>query len=379
MNILYIFHHIILPYKGGVERVTSLLSDEFRIRGHNVCYLAINASDEKELIDPAESHCRQYFLDIDSRDTALPLKHYREILDNEGIDVVISQQPILEALMLLRHTPPAIKRISCFHLQPFAYIGWERRVKKTLYPKTMKSRVFRIASILFPLLYRRQIIARGRKTFYGMADVSDRVVVLSEKFIQRVVRYTPDIDHTRLAWINNPNTFNLPENIGDKGQKYNKKENILLYVGRFEPPQKNMFGFIDFWRDFSKLKPEWKAYVLGDGEDRPLLEKYASKQHLKNLIFMGHCKDVASYYHRASFVCLTSHSEGWGMVLTEGMAYGCIPVCFGSYEAASDIIDDDQNGIIATPFNTMEMASRVSNLIDSPRKMSLMSEKPNKK
>ena len=75
-------------------------------------------------------------------------------------------------------------------------------------------------------------------------------------------------------------------------------------------------------------------------------------------------RNVSEYYRRARFVCMTSIFEGWGMVLTEGMAYGCIPCVYGSYGAAFDIVDDGENGIISAPFNSHEMAGRIQGVID---------------
>lgn len=61
------------------------------------------------------------------------------------------------------------------------------------------------------------------------------------------------------------------------------------------------------------------------------------------------------------------------MVLTEGMSCGCVPCVYGSYGAAFDIVDDDDNGIISTPFQPKEMAKRIQQLIDDDVKRQKMS------
>ncbi|WP_373730662.1 glycosyltransferase, partial [Bacteroides heparinolyticus] len=38
----------------------------------------------------------------------------------------------------------------------------------------------------------------------------------------------------------------------------------------------------------------------------------------------------------ASILCLTSDFEGWGMVLTEAMTFGAIPVVFESFASVKD-------------------------------------------
>ena len=44
------------------------------------------------------------------------------------------------------------------------------------------------------------------------------------------------------------------------------------------------------------------------------------------------------YYKKASFICLTSNFEGWGMSLVEGMSYGCVPIVLNSFQATDAFI-----------------------------------------
>lgn len=60
---------------------------------------------------------------------------------------------------------------------------------------------------------------------------------------------------------------------------------------------------------------------------------------MERVVFTG-WQDPESFYRDASILCLTSDFEGWGMVLTEAMTFGAVPVAFNSYAAITDIIDD---------------------------------------
>ena len=73
------------------------------------------------------------------------------------------------------------------------------------------------------------------------------------------------------------------------------------------------------------------------------MQQKVKSYNLKNVFFEGRQSDVAQYYKKASFICLTSNFEGWGMVLTEGMQYGCIPMTFNNYGAAYEIGGASQN------------------------------------
>ena len=111
--------------------------------------------------------------------------------------------------------------------------------------------------------------------------------------------------------------------------------------------------------------PDWKALIIGDGCDRKYLENYAREKNVTNLEFTGYVSNVSDLYAQARIVCTTSILEGWGMTLTEGMSYGCIPCADGSYGSVYDIIDDGINGMITTPFSPGNMAERIQEVIDN--------------
>lgn len=365
MNILYLFQYIIDPSNGGVERVTQLIGDGLRKRKHNVYYLAVREqlSSRQETFDSKY----QYIITGYSKDKIKYLEEYKKLLGKLQIDAVISQQATPEATYLLENTPDKIIRISCYHMQPFAYLGRERQIKKLSYPEGFKKNLIKYLTILCPIPFHRHVLRLEKNEFYDMVRTSDKVVLLSSNFYERIQRYSPDIPMNKLSAINNPNTFEPLED-----NDLSKKEKVVLYVGRLADPQKNIKGFIDTWLHFHKSNPEWKAYIVGDGEKRSMYEEYAKNKGAENISFEGKQIDVDSYYARATFICLTSIFEGWGMVLTEGMSRGCIPVCFNTYESAKDIIDNNINGIIAKPLDAHDMAYRMSKLVKSPDSLKQM-------
>ena len=77
---------------------------------------------------------------------------------------------------------------------------------------------------------------------------------------------------------------------------------------------------------------------------------------------MGNVKDVASFYAKSKCLCMTSVYEGWGMVLTEALSYGCIPVVYETYEAVHDIIENEETGYIIPPFKTKKMVKVLSQI-----------------
>ena len=53
------------------------------------------------------------------------------------------------------------------------------------------------------------------------------------------------------------------------------------------------------------------------------------------------------------------------MVLGEAMSYRCVPVVYGSFLAAHDIIEDGQNGFIICPFDRSAFVRKLMDLMDN--------------
>ena len=63
-------------------------------------------------------------------------------------------------------------------------------------------------------------------------------------------------------------------------------------------------------------------------------------------------------------MCMTSIYEGTPMVIIEAMQCGCIPMVYGTYAAAHDMIDDGVDGFVVPPFNEGLYAEKLSQLMD---------------
>ncbi len=73
-------------------------------------------------------------------------------------------------------------------------------------------------------------------------------------------------------------------------------------------------------------------------------------QGIPNIRFVGY-QDPLPYQLESSISCMTSLYEGWGMVLTEAMQCGAVPIAFNSFASVTDVIDHGRNGILVKPFS----------------------------
>lgn len=363
MNIAFLFYCPIVPHIGGVQRVTDVLAKEFERRGHNVIFICTE-SQNRDDVYPYYS-AKQIYLDSNKNDEEFTAD-YCKILQTNDINVVISQEARSDSLLLLENTPICVKRISVVHINPYAIIGNERRIKRAIRSRRLVTNLAKYLVMLFPHIARQYYRLKENKFYRRILGVSDKLVFLSPSFVELLKENIPNISNRKLVTIGNPNTFVPKHEVGTK-------ENLIICVARLSEAPKNVRDFILVWQQLYKYNPMWKAVIVGDGPDRGMLESFAKKKGVRNLSFVGRVENVGNYYQRAKFVCMTSIYEGWGMVLTEGMSYGCVPCVYGSYGAAFDIVDDGVNGIISTPFRPKEMADRIQTLINDESRLVQMS------
>jgi len=363
MNIAFLFYCPIVPHIGGVQRVTDVLTKEFVKRGHNVIFIC---TESRNMDDAYQNYsATQIYLDSNKNEEEF-IADYCKILHTNDIDVVISQEAQKESLLLLANTPICVKRISVVHINPYAIIGNERRIKRAIRSRRLVTNLAKYLVMLFPHIARQYYRLKENKFYRRILGVSDKLVLLSPSFVELLKENIPNISNRKLVTIGNPNTFVPKHEVGTK-------ENLIICVARLSEAPKNVRDFILVWQQLYKYNPMWKAVIVGDGPDRGLLESFAKKKGVRNLSFVGRVENVGNYYQRAKFVCMTSIYEGWGMVLTEGMSYGCVPCVYGSYGAAFDIVDDGVNGIISTPFRPKEMADRIQTLINDESRLAQIS------
>jgi len=103
--------------------------------------------------------------------------------------------------------------------------------------------------------------------------------------------------------------------------------------------------------------------VYGDGPLRGELEMLAARLGLSDAVrFHGFRPDALEEFGRASFFLLTSRTEGFPLVLAEGMSRGCIPVSYDIPYGPADIIEDERSGYLIPPGDVPTLARRLVEL-----------------
>lgn len=102
--------------------------------------------------------------------------------------------------------------------------------------------------------------------------------------------------------------------------KFNKNNINLLFVGRLEEESKNIMTQLEL---INKLKEELlniKLYILGDGPDKNIYEKYIKDNNLFEYIeLLGQDTNPYPYIKSCDYILLTSNYEGYPVIFNEAI------------------------------------------------------------
>ncbi len=134
----------------------------------------------------------------------------------------------------------------------------------------------------------------------------------------------------------------------DLHQKYPGFDSIVLMASRLTR-EKNIEMAIDAFAELKpityNLKPKTLLLIVGDGPERPELQKLIVKGQLSNVILEPWTSDMSSYYKTADCFLLTSDYEGYGRTVIEAMAAG-LPVVMTDVGLAGELFVDGLDGVV---------------------------------
>lgn len=346
------------PIIGGIERVSVSIGTKLIEWGIEVVYIASLRSpysDEYTLCAP------QYFLPEPVDYSQKNVLAFTNIVLKEKVDIILNQNShsyLYNKLCYEVKNNVGIPLVSVFHFCPDMRIRSKQNMIDFRF-FTFKENIVNMAYDLatrwpFTLISMRD----QRVLFSNMYKVSDKVVLLSDRFYKDFIRIGGLKNTNKLASINNLLSFPY-----FKGVDFTIKKKQILFVGRFNP-QKNPYRPLYIWEKLQHRLPDWKLIMVGDGPWHSRVVELSRIMKLPNIEFKSFI-DPIEYYKTSSIFCMTSNYEGWSLVLTEAMQYGCIPVAFESYDSIKDIIQEGKNGELVSPFNIDEFADKIYRLIHS--------------
>ncbi len=127
-------------------------------------------------------------------------------------------------------------------------------------------------------------------------------------------------------------SFRFDKRIRDTIRQESNVENkfVIGCVGRLSY-QKNQALLLDIFKKVLEKRKNAKLWLIGDGEDRDMLESKARHMGIEsNVVFWGQKDNISAYLMACDIFVMTSRWEGLGVVLIEAQATG-LPLVIPSH------------------------------------------------
>ena len=166
------------------------------------------------------------------------------------------------------------------------------------------------------------------KCFDSIAVISDVVQqTLAELFgiTENVVKISNSVDSEKMKLLSEEK-IDLPD------------KTLFTTLGRLDY-NKNQILLLKAAKEVKKQRNDFMIYILGDGEDRPKLEKYIKANHLEeNVKILGFIENPYPYIKNSAATVLTSLSEGFSLVLVESVMLNT-PIISTDVGVAKELIE----------------------------------------
>lgn len=182
----------------------------------------------------------------------------------------------------------------------------------------------------------------------GLMGLADKVRAgMDERLVRRFDRFVVLTEEDRQMWGEMPGIRVIPnaaDFIADKYSDCSAKR--VIAVGRLDY-QKSFDRLILVWEKVHQQMPDWRLDIFGQGEWKEMLQNMIDERGLQETVKLNRpTKNIGQEYSESSMIVMSSHYEGFPMVMIEAMACGLPAVSFDFKCGPRDIIKEGENGLV---------------------------------
>ena len=143
----------------------------------------------------------------------------------------------------------------------------------------------------------------------------------------------------------------------------NEKKVILGTIAELHPNKRLVYAINAFEQLVVKF-PSLIFLIIGEGEQRALLEKLIAEKKLENkVILAGYMNNASQYLKAINIFILPSIKEGLPYTIIEA-GYAGLPIIATTVGGIPEIIDDMKSGILIQSKKSQEIESAVSFILE---------------
>lgn len=321
---------------GGAEKVAINLAKEFS--NYYEVHL-ISLFNEKKIEDKIESNYNCYTISkkaVSITKNIFTLSNkLKKYLEKNNIDILFSITAGVNTVAILATRRTKIKTVYCEH-------------------SNLENKTYGKKHIL------RQWIG---------AKKMDRIVTLTKRDRNNFVK------KMRVKENKVQNIPNWYEKTNNENIEYNVNSKKIITAGRLEKVKGHDL-LIQVAKRVNEKHPDWIWDIYGDGSYKNEINENIMKNNLQNFVHLkGNYKNLNEIYNEYSIFVLTSYYEGIPLVLLEAQESKLPIVSFDCPTGPSEIIEDGENGFLISTYDVEQMAIKICELIENPKKRIQFSKK----
>ncbi len=332
-----------LPTKGGGEGYLANFANQLVDRGHEV---HIYASKWESNNDKIHYH-------------TIPSIRFPKFLKDISF-VINSYNSMVEDNYDIVHVVGRALGMNVFNPHCGVEKAW---LKQDL--SSVRCPYFRLLKRIIKFFSIRQnyILWLDRKQYTGKGV--SRIIAISDMIKNDIVKYH-NIDPQKIDVVYNGvdlQRFN-PDNKNKYREIIRKKlsmdeELVILYISN-NFRLKGLFTLIKSLGELGKSGKNFKALIIGRGNEVPYRKLAKRLGCLENLIFLGHVGDIEKYYAASDLYVHPTFYDSCSLVVTEALASG-LPVITTVFDGASGVIDDGRDGfVLKNPKDHKALAEKIN-------------------
>ena len=210
----------------------------------------------------------------------------------------------------------------------------------------------------------------------GLLGLADRFRTWQdERIVRRFDRFVVLTREDAGYWGALPNMKVIPNAALNIPDVQHKSGNLrVIAVGRLDY-QKGFDRLLDAWALLpASLRDAWRLDIFGQGEWEQMVKDKAVELGIVGSARINKPTSlIFEEYAASDFLVMSSHYEGFPMVMIEAMACGLPVVCFDFLCGPRDIIVPEENGLMVKEGDIPALAAAMQRVMEDPMLLDKMS------
>ncbi len=201
---------------------------------------------------------------------------------------------------------------------------------------------------------------------------ADKVVPLSPALVEDVKGF--GVKHPQLEYIQNGVDLSEVEYAREHVEANPKNKFRIGFIGQMIS-RKNIKDLLNVFASLHSKNENVELVLLGDGDERKMLELYSKKLKChKDIHFLGYKDDRLAYLKSFDIFAMTSTLEGIPRCLMEACAMG-VPVVSYDIDGVDQLITHNETGLLAPLKDTQALEQLFAQVIENPSNANLLGQK----